>query len=900
MATKNCLEVVMRAANVNEDEAADILETASQFVESDIGDEAITAAKSWEAFQEGKWKAIQDRKIAQKLKERAKLANELAVKRGTEEALFFIRQARKANKLKTPTPEDYQRAIETQIAASNIDGEKTGVGYSAENIIKSVFTEEVTALKRSWQNEVGGEILEQLGGLTNAKASGKAVLYGQAGDIDFIHDFIRAAFGETVGDARAAKAAHIYNAHSWQLGSRVNRNGGVIPLMKNRVPQVYDKSAIAADGVDKVAEFIVDGDLLDPFTFDKSGNTKRKVPSRDKQIELVKEMLTNIVHGKRQNTPNLDQHFRPTGSPAAGFEQSRQIYWKNADAFIKFNEAYGTPDILSSIVGEIRERSTAIGLMKKFGTNPRQSIRNIIDNVVQSAIDDPRISTQESFDIGEQLGTKEEGKIWQLFDVVSGVTDQVTDVKAAERWKFVRDIQNLAKLGSAGLAALADGGNYAAAYRQHTGEFTGWFDYLKSIKTNYTEGEYKELVELCGDFFDGITTYNPHRLDAASDFGTGKMGTAVDLMFRMNGLNHLTESTKAGFARMIMRHAGNNAEKSFDDLFIGTQRIYKEFGITSKEWDVVRNAKVDIGGNTYVAPEQIKQLDDSLFEDFIDPKYSLENKPTEGNIEAWDRVRSDLISSAREEMELKFRSMIMEETRRAIIEPNARTKRVVTGFGAKRGSQVGEAFRVLTQFKTFSIAFFQAKGRARNAYRLLGIVPGASLGSNVAGIASAATWYTTFGYLSGAMKDIAAGKEPKDVTKPLTWVDAASRSGMLSAYGDFLFNAGKRYGLYEIAGGPTLGSAVELGQAVGTTINDLWKGKTPKRGMKKAFNLVTGHAPILNWMMVRPIFNYGVGYNVNEFFDPGSTRRHERRVKKDYGQEYFFQPSKYRSGKLLK
>ena len=57
------------------------------------------------------------------------------------------------------------------------------------------------------------------------------------------------------------------------------------------------------------------------------------------------------------------------------------------------------------------------------------------------------------------------------------------------------------------------------------------------------------------------------------------------------------------------------------------------------------------------------------------------------------------------------------------------------------------------------------------------------------------------------------------------------------------------------------------------------------------FYFAMNNTPFVNLFYTRAALDYGITYNIQEMLSPGVLRRRERKLKKEFGQEYFIPPS---------
>jgi len=140
------------------------------------------------------------------------------------------------------------------------------------------------------------------------------------------------------------------------------------------------------------------------------------------------------------------------------------------------------------------------------------------------------------------------------------------------------------------------------------------------------------------------------------------------------------------------------------------------------------------------------------------------------------------------------------------------------------------------------------------------------------------------GYLSMSIKDLLKGKEPRDPNNAKTIMAAFLQGGGLGIYGDVLFKE-VRGGADIIAGlaGPTIttGADVLLAIKYGMT------GEGGSAG-KAAYRAISTNIPFLNLFYIKSAYDYLIGHQLMETMNPGVLKRVEKRMKKDYNQEYLF------------
>ena len=234
--------------------------------------------------------------------------------------------------------------------------------------------------------------------------------------------------------------------------------------------------------------------------------------------------------------------------------------------------------------------------------------------------------------------------------------------------------------------------------------------------------------------------------------------------------------------------------------------------------------------------------------------------------------------------------MLLDRSIYAVIEPDARTKGTMTQ-GTLAGTGMGEAIRFVGQFKAFPMAIGNKVLGREIAFLRKG--PNQDIGRGIRGLAAIMVTSGFMGYLSMTAKDLLKGKEPRDPNNIKTIMAAFLQGGGLGIYGDVLFKEQRDAGSVA-AGliGPAPTTAVDLGLALKYALS----GEGGKAG-KAAYRTISSNIPFLNLFYIKTIFDYMIGFQIMETMNPGVLKRVEKRMKKDYNQEYLFtKPSKSNKG----
>jgi hypothetical protein len=288
-----------------------------------------------------------------------------------------------------------------------------------------------------------------------------------------------------------------------------------------------------------------------------------------------------------------------------------------------------------------------------------------------------------------------------------------------------------------------------------------------------------------------------------------------------------------------------------------------------------------------------KELSDRLFErskelDSFTAEIETRRAKCELIAKEWQesvgRKEQQIFNDARDELETLVRSYLLDRSSFAVLRPDAKT-RAIALQGTLPGTPEGEAIRMLMQFKSYPISFIQ-KILGREVY-------GQEGAERVSGLFQVMAITTIFGYMAMAAKDLAKGKEPRELLDPETGLNwktvgaAMQQGGGLGIYGDFLFGEMRNragQGFLATVAGPTFGEVDRLA--------DIWgRLKAGDDAGAASFNLLLSNTPFGNHFMLRPAADYLFLRSITEAINPGALRRMEEKTTKEKEQEWMIRPS---------
>ena len=226
-----------------------------------------------------------------------------------------------------------------------------------------------------------------------------------------------------------------------------------------------------------------------------------------------------------------------------------------------------------------------------------------------------------------------------------------------------------------------------------------------------------------------------------------------------------------------------------------------------------------------------------------------------------------------------------QEARTAVLAPDVMTRAMVQQ-GTRAGTWGGEALRSAMLFKSFAFGIVDKHlRRMRN-------IP--SNQGRAAYSVAMLTSLTLFGAVATQLKDMAQGKDPRDMTTPKFWTAAFLQGGGLGIVGDLAYtgmggNARGGQANWTSLAGPVFGTAFDFADL---TIGNLYRAAAGKKtdAGADALRFVRGNTPFVNLWYLRGAVDHMVLHDLQEQASPGYLRRMRKRARKDWDQDFWWTP----------
>jgi hypothetical protein len=552
--------------------------------------------------------------------------------------------------------------------------------------------------------------------------------------------------------------------------------------------------------------------------------------------------------------------------------EHRVWHFKDADAWLRINAEFGRGHITDGMIDHLRKTARKVSLMEKLGPNPEVMLRSVMETRAREieeglAPGDPRLAGKEINKLKLTTGFFGGSEIGKAWAVVSGSVNVPSNVTVARFFAYTRAILSMAKLGGMLASQFSDLATMGAAlHDQGRGVFEGQFNAIKGMVAGGGEAAERRgmLLGVAGDSMLG----DLHALFDDQGGLPGKIGAMHEAFYKWTGARWWQDRGETAIANMTSANLAAEARHGWAGVAPAMRHLLGLYGIGADRWEVMRKAvRVADDGRSYLMPGEIGGLEDEHF----------------------GHVAPERVDRERHELEMAARAYIAEESRHGMLKGDDRT-RMVTTQGVPGGSALGEVIRSVMQFKTFTAAYTQGPlarqvlGKADQGAPLLKRL-GQGTARNIPAIASLVAFSTFYGYLSMTVKDAMKNRTPKDPFKWQTVMAALVQGGGAGLYGDYLFGQYDRFGggIASSLPGPMLGEAARLGD----TFQKMRSGDAKASDL---INLALSDAPFANLHFVRAALDLAILNRLQEWASPGTFKRREGTVLKQFGQHYIVPP----------
>jgi hypothetical protein len=641
------------------------------------------------------------------------------------------------------------------------------------------------------------------------------------------------------GNAAAKKGAEAWLQVTEAMRQRFNAAGGDVgKLDYGYLPQAHDQLRVLKAKPDAWANDVLP--LVDRSRYvDDAG----AMLSDAEVLTILRGAWETIAtDGANKTQPG---EFRGTGARANRGSESRQIHFKDGEAYLAYQQKYGTGSMYDAMIGHVGGLAKDIGLVERYGPNPNANMRVQLDMV--SRADGPTPG------FGQGIAKNLTGPEAQ-WAVLSGTSGTPAHARVALVAQHVRNVETFGKLQGAVLSSITDTGTYFATVGYNK---MPYFEALGNLAKAATKAD-KDFLNAHGLIADSmISDLNRWAGENVAQSWSGRIANAT---MRLSLMNAWTDTMRRGFQMTMMQAMGRMQKTDWGSLKEWDRYRMESMGLTADDWGVIQRAQaVQHRGADMVTPDAIYATGD--------PRAS--------------------------EVAAKFIGMIADESEVAVINPDLTTRALATFGGSQAGTTGGEIARAVAQFKSFPVAMI-----SRHWFRVIDTpqgMEGAPMMANRLAYASALmVSLTALGAIAFQSKQIVSGKDPVDMTTPKFWYQASMQGGGLGFIGEFLGRDSTEdrspldsFGRLLL--GPTFGSMADAYELTKGNIDEALAGKDTHIGAE-SLRFARGHLPFVSLWYAKTALDQAGLHALQESASPGYLSRIKNRQKKEWGGDWWAPP----------
>ncbi|NRP19903.1 hypothetical protein LPJGGPFB_03161 [Ensifer adhaerens] len=653
-------------------------------------------------------------------------------------------------------------------------------------------------------------------------------LAGLSQDTESIWNIVRELFGKDTGDDAAKAATAGWQKATQYAVDRVKRAGKPLSVLEDwRLPQNWDSSRVKKFSQ---AQFV--DDLMTEY---EAGNLR--VMDKQGQGDAPKGAVSGIIANAYK-----DITLGKANSGAGGFSNQLRVFrFQDPESYIRLMKKYGIGDggLYNTMMGHLGGMGREIATTEILGPNYEDNFKRLLDAAIS---DDATRNTSVGSKLKRSISMNSPAAVQRTYDAVTGKLGVAQSDLIAGIGGGMRNLQTAARLGSATIAALPGDSFTASLAANYNGiPATAVLSRLvKDLKNSEGAEELARQINLTAASVMDHAIGSKRFADEV--VGQGLTGRVADTAMRLSGINVWTEGLKRAWAMEFNGLIAREADKTFNKLDPAFRNFLDRYGFTPEQWDKLR------------ATPQL-EADGARFFDV-------------NGVE--DQQLADRLQSA-----------MLDERRFAVIEPDARIRGAMSA-GLQRGTFMGEIVRSATQFKSFPLTFMMT-------HMMRSAIQDGNWGKVAAGT-KLFTLMTIAGAVTSQMQSVISGKDPQDMSDPRFWVQAAIRGGGLGMLGDLIYSSTTRGGdgITEYALGPGPGAVIS---GTGDLLQSL-AGNKDMTGKMLAQHIKAWTPGSSLWFSKiatdRIMFD-----QLQSMIDPNyreSFARYERRMKKDFGQGFWWRP----------
>lgn len=668
-------------------------------------------------------------------------------------------------------------------------------------------------------------------------------------------NIVREAFGVDTGDAAAKGLAKAWTETAEWLRQRFNAAGGAIGRLENwGLPQRHDPRALRKAGLETWKAAIRPRLDLERMKHPLTGQ-KMTEGELDEILDDIHATVTTEgwIDRKPQRTP------LGRGALANSRAEHRFLVFNSPEDWLAYQRDFGGGgDPFAAMMAHVNSMAKDIAAMEVLGPNPsgtiewmKQTLEREGEMIAAGKATGLSGATAKN---GLDRARARQKRIDEVWGSIRGSLETPVNGFWANSLAAARSLVTASVLGSAAISSISDVGTTMIA-RRFAGLTKG--NALGEIVKGFSSYSRREAVQAGLILDQAVHTFHAQARYVGTLQGPEWASYLADRVLTFSGLTPWTQAARHAFGMAFQVELGNHAGKALSELPAALGDTLRRWGFSDRQWDMMR--KVPLHEGHMLRPAEIAgQVDPRLAEKYVE--------------------------------------MILGETEYAVPNGSHRSRTALLSEN-RPGTLIGEVLRSFAQFKSFGAVFALLHGQ--RMHQMLGA---GRPGKAAAYAGSLLISTTVFGAIALQLKQIAAGREPRDMfADPAAfWSAALLQGGGLGIYGDFLFSNINRYGggFSTTLAGPLVQRANDFWNLTAGNAIQLASGEKTHFG-RELVKFARGNVPGSNIWYLRLAFERVVFDQLQWLADPEANKAFKRQQqfwKREFGQDFFWAPGNVTPG----
>ena len=648
----------------------------------------------------------------------------------------------------------------------------------------------------------------------------------------------------STGSASAREMAEAWTQAADYLRQRFNAAGGRIPKRKDwGLPQIHNTLAVRKATYEEWRDFIqprldsvkmIDERTGLPFTPERMEMALKDVYETIRTDGMNKLIPGAVGQGKSIANRRLDHRF---------------LVFKNADAWMQYQEKFGNANSFDTMFGHIKQMSKDIALMEILGPNPRATVSFLKQTIQKEA----GMAADEA---AERAAGRAAARLDSYYLSVTGANNAPIDSKFGNTFAGLRQVLQSAQLGAASISALTDL-NFQRIARSYVGlpQVNTINQYIKLLSPLNAEEKGRLAIRL-GLIAEGWSTLASAQMRYVGDMSGPEITRRVsDFVMRASLLSPMTQAGRWAFGMEFLGTLADNVGKRFDELDAPLRKTFERYGIDEDRWNVMRSSPLyEHEGATFLRAEDIE-------------------------------ARTDVAPGLARDLATRVMEMVETETNFAVPSSSLRGRVALTG-DTRPGTISGELSRSFAMYKNFGVTLVDTHLRRGMSQ------PGTKGKGRY--FADLIISTTIMGALALQLKEMSKGRDPRPMTDNAFWLAAFLQGGGMGIFGDFMFSDVNRFdrGLAETVAGPVVGFADDLRKLTIGNLVEAAQGEDTNAA-RELIRFAARYTPGSSLWYMRLGLERMVVDQLQLMADPqarSNMRRLESRYRREYGQRYWWKP----------